>query len=153
MNERIGYVMDQQRLALDSHLCFSLYACSRAIFRMYRPLLDDLNLTYPQYLVLLVLWDCEESSIKELSQVLSLDSGTLTPMLKRMEASGLLERSRSLEDERIVTVRITDKGRELQDRASCIPTSMIESSGLDLEQINTLNETIRTLMSSVDNYR
>ncbi|WP_425472162.1 MarR family winged helix-turn-helix transcriptional regulator [Saccharibacillus brassicae] len=153
MNERIGYVMDQQRLALDSHLCFSLYACSRAIFRMYRPLLDDLNLTYPQYLVLLVLWDCEESSIKELSQVLSLDSGTLTPMLKRMEASGLLERSRSLEDERIVTVRITDKGRELQDRASCIPTSMIESSGLDLQQINTLNETIRTLMASVDNYR
>ncbi|CAM3590084.1 MarR family transcriptional regulator [Saccharibacillus sp. WB 17] len=145
--------MDQQRLALDSHLCFSLYACSRAIFRMYRPLLDDLNLTYPQYLVLLVLWDCEESSIKELSQVLSLDSGTLTPMLKRMEASGLLERSRSLEDERIVTVRITDKGRELQDRASCIPTSMIESSGLDLQQINTLNETIRTLMASVDNYR
>ncbi|QDH23753.1 MULTISPECIES: MarR family winged helix-turn-helix transcriptional regulator [Saccharibacillus] len=120
---------------------------------MYRPLLDDLNLTYPQYLVLLVLWDCEESSIKELSQVLSLDSGTLTPMLKRMEASGLLERSRSLEDERIVTVRITDKGRELQDRASCIPTSMIESSGLDLQQINTLNETIRTLMASVDNYR
>lgn len=145
--------MDQQRFTLDSHLCFSLYACSRAIFRMYRPLLDELNLTYPQYLVLLVLWDRQESSIKELSQVLSLDSGTLTPMLKRMEASGLLERSRSLEDERIVTVRITEKGLELQDRASCIPASLVESSGLDINQIDMLNETIRTLMSSVESYR
>lgn len=145
--------MDQQRLPLDSHLCFSLYACSRAIFRMYRPLLDELNLTYPQYLVLLVLWDREESSIKELSHVLSLDSGTLTPMLKRMEASGLLKRTRSLEDERIVTVRITDKGRELQERSNCIPSSMIESSGLNPEQIQTLNETIRTLMANVESSR
>ncbi|WP_305120999.1 MarR family winged helix-turn-helix transcriptional regulator [Saccharibacillus sp. JS10] len=120
---------------------------------MYRPLLDDLNLTYPQYLVLLVLWDRQESSIKELSQVLSLDSGTLTPMLKRMEASGLLERSRSLEDERIVTVRITEKGLELQDQASCIPASLVESSGLEMEQIDMLNSTIRTLMKSVDSYR
>ncbi|WP_246281291.1 MarR family winged helix-turn-helix transcriptional regulator [Saccharibacillus qingshengii] len=145
--------MDQQRLALDSHLCFSLYACSRAIFRMYRPLLDELNLTYPQYLVLLVLWDRQESSIKELSQVLSLDSGTLTPMLKRMEASGLLQRSRSQQDERIVTVRITAKGLELQEQANCIPASMVESSGLNVEQISALNETIRTLMTSVDSYR
>ncbi|GGO00818.1 putative transcriptional regulator, MarR family protein [Saccharibacillus kuerlensis] len=120
---------------------------------MYRPLLDELNLTYPQYLVLLVLWDHQESSIKELSQVLSLDSGTLTPMLKRMEASGLLKRSRSMDDERIVTVRITEKGLELRDRAHCIPTSLVESSGLSLQQIDTLNDTIRTLMSSVENHR
>lgn len=142
--------MDQQ-FKLDSHLCFSLYACSRAIFRMYRPMLDELNLTYPQYLVLLVLWDQQESSIKELSQMLSLDSGTLTPMLKRMESSGLLERSRSKEDERIVTVRITDRGRELQQSAGCIPASLIESSGLDLQQLGALNETIRLLMDNVEN--
>ncbi|MDO3411660.1 MarR family transcriptional regulator [Saccharibacillus sp. CPCC 101409] len=145
--------MEESRYNLDSHLCFSLYACSRAIFRMYRPLLDELNLTYPQYLVLLVLWDQQESSIKELSQLLSLDSGTLTPMLKRMETSGLLERSRSQEDERIVTVRITEKGRELQDRAACIPAAMLESSGLDPKQIGQLNESIRALMASVENYR
>ncbi|NGZ77307.1 MarR family winged helix-turn-helix transcriptional regulator [Saccharibacillus alkalitolerans] len=145
--------MDQERLTLDSHLCFSLYACSRAIFRMYRPLLDELNLTYPQYLVLLVLWDRQESSIKELSHLLTLDSGTLTPMLKRMESSGLLVRSRSVDDERIVTVQITDKGRELQSRAECIPASLIESSGLELQQLGALNETIRTLMDSVENHR
>ncbi|OWR31208.1 MarR family transcriptional regulator [Saccharibacillus sp. O23] len=120
---------------------------------MYRPMLDELNLTYPQYLVLLVLWDQEESSIKELSRVLSLDSGTLTPMLKRMESSGLLERSRSKEDERIVTVRITDKGRELQQSAGCIPASLIESSGLDLKQLGALNETIRLLMDNVESHQ
>jgi DNA-binding MarR family transcriptional regulator len=143
--------MDSKNLLkLDEHICFSLYACSRAIFRMYRPLLDELELTYPQYLVLLVLWDRRECSIKELSEILSLDSGTLTPMLKRMESANLVVRKRSEIDERVVNIRITDSGMALQERAVCIPEAMLASSGMTKEEINALNGAIKKLMSSVE---
>ncbi|WP_405155068.1 MarR family winged helix-turn-helix transcriptional regulator [Paenibacillus sp. FSL K6-0108] len=138
-------------LKLDDHICFSLYACSRAIFRMYRPLLDDLELTYPQYLVLLVLWDHQECSIKEISEILTLDSGTLTPMLKRMESAKLIVRKRSETDERIVIIQITDSGMALQERAACIPEAMLASSGMDKEEFNALNQAIKKLMSHVEN--
>ncbi|MDO3681590.1 MarR family winged helix-turn-helix transcriptional regulator [Paenibacillus ehimensis] len=133
-------------LKLDNQLCFSLYACSRAISRMYRPLLDELGLTYPQYLVLLVLWEKEESTVKELSEILDLDSGTLTPMLKRMEAAGLLQRKRSSQDERVVIVRIADKGAALQHKAVCIPQALFASSGMTLEQMAELNRQIKAMM-------
>ncbi|MEC0208610.1 MarR family transcriptional regulator [Paenibacillus ehimensis] len=133
-------------LKLDNQLCFSLYACSRAISRMYRPLLDELGLTYPQYLVLLVLWEKEESTVKELSEILDLDSGTLTPMLKRMEAAGLLQRKRSSQDERVVIVRIADKGVALQHKAVCIPQALFASSGMTLEQMAELNRQIKAMM-------
>lgn len=137
-------------LKLEEHICFSLYATSRAIFRMYRPLLDELGLTYPQYLVLLVLWDRRECSIKELSETLSLDSGTLTPMLKRMESAKLIVRKRSETDERVVNIQITDSGKALQERAVCIPEAMFASSGMTMEEISALNETIKKLMSHVE---
>ncbi|NEN80712.1 MarR family winged helix-turn-helix transcriptional regulator [Paenibacillus elgii] len=136
-------------LKLDNQLCFSLYACSRAISRMYRPLLDELGLTYPQYLVLLVLWEKEESTVKELSEILDLDSGTLTPMLKRMEAAGLVQRKRSSEDERVVIVRIADKGLALQHKAVCIPQALFASSGMTLEQLAELNRQVKAMMAHI----
>ncbi|MFC5469176.1 MarR family winged helix-turn-helix transcriptional regulator [Cohnella suwonensis] len=143
--------MDSKNLLkLEEHICFSLYACSRAIFRMYRPLLDELELTYPQYLVLLVLWDRRECSIKELSETLSLDSGTLTPMLKRMEAAKLITRERSANDERVVNIRITESGMALQERAVCIPEAMLASSGMTAEEATELNHAIKKLMSHVE---
>jgi DNA-binding MarR family transcriptional regulator len=137
-------------LKLDNQLCFSLYAASRAISRMYRPLLDELGLTYPQYLVLLVLWEREHSTVKELSEVLDLDSGTLTPMLKRMEAANLIERKRSSEDERVVVVRITEAGRALEEKAVCIPQSLFASSSLPLEQLIAMNDQLKLLMRQIN---
>ncbi|WP_201006046.1 MarR family winged helix-turn-helix transcriptional regulator [Paenibacillus glycanilyticus] len=135
---------------LDAHLCFSLYACSRAIFRMYRPLLDDLDLTYPQYLVLLALWEHETMSVKDISEQLVLDSGTLTPMLKRMEAAGLVRRERSKEDERVLHIRITDKGIALKDQSMCVPKSLLEASGMSEAEIGVLNGTIQKLLNQIN---
>ncbi|GGE57100.1 MarR family transcriptional regulator [Pullulanibacillus camelliae] len=143
-------VQKDQFVSLEEHLCFSIYACSRAILRLYRPYLDDLNLTYPQYLVLVVLWEHEESTVKHLGELLDLDSGTLTPMLKRMESAGLLKRTRAKEDERVVVIRITDKGKALQQEALCIPDSLIQSAGMTDEEMSTLNSAIKKLMKQVN---
>ncbi|MBP1997070.1 MarR family winged helix-turn-helix transcriptional regulator [Paenibacillus eucommiae] len=140
----------QEPLQLDSQLCFSLYACSRSISRMYRPLLDGIGLTYPQYLVMMVLWEKKESTVKELCEVLDLDSGTLTPMLKRMEVAGLLQRQRSKEDERIVKVQITEAGAALQVKAACIPEALLSASGLKAEDAVQLNQQIRSLLQQVN---
>ncbi|SFT13421.1 transcriptional regulator, MarR family [Paenibacillus sp. BC26] len=144
--------LDNQKphIPLKSHLCFSLYACSRAIFRMYRPLLDDLDLTYPQYLVLLALWEHETMSVKDISDQLVLDSGTLTPMLKRMEAAGLVRRERSKEDERVLHIRITDKGIALKDQTMCVPMSLLEASGLTEAEFGVLNGTIQKLLHQIN---
>ncbi|NEW07838.1 MarR family transcriptional regulator [Paenibacillus sp. SYP-B3998] len=140
-------------LKLENQLCFSLYASSRAITRMYRPFLEELGLTYPQYLVLLVLWDQEASTVKDLSEKLDLDSGTLTPMLKRMETQGLVKRQRSSEDERIVNIRITDAGLALYDKALCIPQTLLSSSGLSSEEIYSFNEQLKRMITSVNAFK
>ncbi|OAS21341.1 MarR family winged helix-turn-helix transcriptional regulator [Paenibacillus oryzisoli] len=137
-------------LKLENQLCFSLYASSRAITRMYRPLLEELGITYPQYLVLLVLWEQKESTVKELSEKLDLDSGTLTPMLKRMETQKLLVRNRSQEDERVVLIRITEAGLALYDQALCIPQTLFASSGLSQEEIVSFNEQLKRIITSVN---
>lgn len=137
-------------LKLENQLCFSLYASSRAITRMYRPFLDKLGITYPQYLVLLVLWEQKESTVKELSEKLDLDSGTLTPMLKRMEAQKLLVRNRSQEDERVVLIRITEAGLALYDQALCIPQALFASSGLSPEEIANFNAQLKQIITSVN---
>lgn len=137
-------------LKLENQLCFSLYASSRAITRMYRPFLESLGITYPQYLVLLVLWDQKESTVKELSEKLDLDSGTLTPMLKRMEGQQLVQRKRSSEDERVVNIQITEAGLALYEKALCIPQSLLASSGLSPEEIYTFNEQLKRIISSVN---
>lgn len=137
-------------LKLENQLCFSLYASSRAITRMYRPFLESLGITYPQYLVLLVLWDQKESTVKELSEKLDLDSGTLTPMLKRMEGQQLVQRKRSSEDERVVNIQITEAGLALYEKALCIPQSLLASSGLSPEEIYKFNEQLKRIISSVN---
>lgn len=121
-------------LRLDNQLCFSIYACSREICRLYRPLLEEIGLTYPQYLVMLVLWEHGECTVKELGERLYLDSGTLTPMLKRMEAAGLIERQRSRQDERVVCISLTKQGQELKERAYCVPEALLAKSGVPQEQ-------------------
>ncbi len=127
-----------ERLRLENQLCFSIYACSREITSLYRPYLDQLGITYPQYLTLLVLWEEQQCTVKELGERLYLDSGTLTPMLKRMEAIDLIKRERSQEDERKVLVSLTTKGQELKERAYCIPESLFSNSGVSEEQFAQL---------------
>ncbi|MBM6998194.1 MarR family transcriptional regulator [Paenibacillus sp. DXFW5] len=142
--------MNEPSLKLGEHLCFSLYACSRAILRLYRPYLDELELTYPQYLVLVTLWEKEKSTIKELGEALDLDTGTLTPLLKRMEAAGLIERRRDSADERVVNVLITPKGKALQEKAACVPQSLLAASDMEPGELNRLNETIIQLLQQVN---
>ncbi|RNB89881.1 MarR family transcriptional regulator [Brevibacillus fluminis] len=136
-------------LLLDNQLCFSIYACSREISRLYRPVLDELGLTYPQYLVLLVLWEQEECNVKELGERLFLDSGTLTPMLKRMEAAGLITRQRSQTDERVVFVRLTEQGQALKERAYCIPESLLAKSGISEGEFAGMLSQFRQLLTRI----
>lgn len=140
---------NKETLALEQHLCFSLYAGSRAITRMYWPMLEEMGITYPQYLALVVLWDKRECTIKELGKEIYLDSGTMTSMLKRMEEAGLITRQRSVEDERVVKIRITDNGMELRERSACIPQSLLQSTGLSRDELESLNQQIRQIIGKL----
>ncbi|MER6716370.1 MarR family transcriptional regulator [Streptomyces sp. NPDC000877] len=127
-------------LLLDQQLCFALYAAQRAVTAAYRPLLDDLGLTYPQYLVLLVLWERGETTVKELAAALRLDYGTVSPLLKRLEAAGLLRRERSARDERSVLVAVTGRGEDLRERAGWVPGALLAATGLDEPEAVRLRE-------------
>ncbi|MFJ7334887.1 MarR family winged helix-turn-helix transcriptional regulator [Streptomyces sp. NPDC101110] len=118
-------------LLLDEQLCFALYAAQRAVTAAYRPLLDELGLTYPQYLVLLVLWERGETTVKHLAAALRLDYGTVSPLLKRLEAAGLVRRERSARDERSVLVAVTGRGEELRERAARVPGALLTVTGFD----------------------
>ncbi|MDI6554073.1 MULTISPECIES: MarR family winged helix-turn-helix transcriptional regulator [Leuconostoc] len=139
----------QNFVSLNDHLCFSIYTTSRAIQRMYRPLLDDLNLTYPQYLTLVALWENGPQTVSQLGNKLDLDSGTLTPMLKRMEKANLIVRHRDVMDERVVLVELTEKGKRMQADSAIIPQTLLEKSGLDSDEWHTLNKTMKKLMVHV----
>ncbi|GAB3712720.1 MarR family winged helix-turn-helix transcriptional regulator [Nocardiopsis nanhaiensis] len=136
-------------LALDRQLCFSLYTASRALTGLYRELLTDLDLTYPQYLVLLVLWERSTLPVKELGRALSLDTGTLSPLLRRMESAGLLTRRRGPEDERIVHVSITEQGAKLRDRAGEIPERVLCATDLPPERVKDLRALLDHVTRSV----
>jgi DNA-binding MarR family transcriptional regulator len=140
---------DNELLKLDNQLCFALYACSRSLTRLYRPLLSKLEITYPQYLVLMVLWENQQQSVTELGERLLLDSGTLTPLLKRMENSGLVERSRSREDERKVFVQLTEKGDALKEQAFAIPEQMFCQSGLTVEEFVRVKGDLEDLLKKI----
>ena len=120
---------DDPALKLDNQLCFAVYSTAHALTRTYKPLLDALNLTYPQYLVMLVLWERDGMTVKEIGQRLHLDSGTLTPLLKRMEAAGYVRRQRASDDERQVNIHLTDQGQALYDRARAVPQGILGASG------------------------
>lgn len=130
-------------------MCFALYSASRAATAVYRPILDDLGLTYPQYLVMLVLWESEPRGVKELGQELGLDSGTLSPLLKRLEALGLVERRRSGDDERRVAIHLTTAGRDLSSKAGAIPQRLADSAGLTAEELEQLRGTLSKLTAAL----
>ena len=136
-------------LRLEEQLCFALYSASRAVTSAYRPLLDELDLTYPQYLVLLVLWEDDACTIGQLGDRLHLDSGTLSPLIKRLEAAGLVRRQRSNADERRVDVTLTAEGRALEDRAACIPERLLGSTDADPAQLAALREALTLITSEV----
>lgn len=138
-------------LRLDEQLCFAVYTASRALTRAYGPLLEPLGLTYPQYLVLLVLWQDDGLSVKQLGERLALDSGTLTPLLKRLEQQGLVERRRSVEDERVVNVFLTSAGKALKTKAKKVPLSLACRAGFvvddakDVAKLTRLREELHAL--------
>lgn len=120
-----------QSLWLENQLCFPLYAASRLIAQLYTPVLDKLDITYPQYLVLLVLWKENDKSVSEISKLLFLESNTITPLLKRMEVKGLIKRVRSEKDERKVIISLTQKGSDLREQAVCIPDTIINKMSVE----------------------
>lgn len=138
-------------LKLKNQLCFPLYACAKEVIRRYTPLLDNIGLTYTQYIAMLVLWEHECISVKELGKLLYLDSGTLTPMLKKMEKMGLIYRNRNNKDERIVMISITPKGKELEKQAACIPTKMTQCVTLDNAEAMQLYTLLYKLLQTLNN--
>ena len=139
----------QWSMVLDDQMCFALYAASRAVTGLYRPVLDALGLTYPQYLVLLVLWDRGSVPVKELGAALQLDYGTLTPLLKRLEAHGLLTRERRAADERSVLITLTSQGAAMRARAAAVPGFIGDAMALDPAEFEQLRASLRHLTANV----
>ena len=133
-------------LRLENQLCFPLYACSREVIKRYKPCLDELDLTYTQYIAMLVLWEKKSVTVKELGNALFLDSGTLTPLLKKMEAKGLLSRRRSSDDERSLIVTLTEEGEAMRDRAVEVPYKMAQCVNLAPEEASELYRLLYKLL-------
>jgi len=141
--------MKYEQLKLSNQLCFPVYAASRLITREYQPYLEELGITYPQYLVLMVLWEKDTISVNEISRKLILNTNTLTPLLKRMEVQGLLKRQRSGSDERKVIIRLTTYGKKMQEKASRIPEELalrLVSGTMKLEELTDLKDKLNTLI-------
>ena len=140
------------QLELDRQLCFALYTASRAVVRAYAPLLEDAGLTYPQYVTMLVLWEDQDRprSIGEFGERLHLDSGTLTPLLKRLASMGYLKRSRDAEDERRVLVTLTAEGLALRDRLAAVPESFLACLGMDVADASALRDQLTELAASLE---
>lgn len=136
-------------LSVDRQLCFAVYSTAHVLNRLYKPLLDPLGLTYPQYLVMLALWQEDGVTVKRLGDQLFLDSGTLTPLLKRMEAAGLVDRRRDPVDERQVRVTLTDAGRALRDRAGAVQASVVCASGRTPEELERLRDDLTALRDAL----
>lgn len=135
---------------IDQMLCFAVYSAGHAFTRFYKPRLDALDLTYPQYLVFLVLWEKDDLTVKTLGQRLFLDSGTITPLIKRLEARGLVSRHRDDDDERQVRIRLTPEGRALRGKAQAIPLAVIEGAGQSLEATEALRQELVALRARLD---
>lgn len=144
--------MDENRtgaLRLENQLCFPLYACSREVIKRYKPFLEQIDLTYTQYIAMMVLWEEKSLTVKELGERLFLDSGTLTPMLKKMESKGLLSRRRSTRDERSLIVAVTERGMALRERALAVPAQVARCSNLDPEEAAELYRLLYKLLGGV----
>ena len=138
----------KEPLHLDNQLCFPLYAASRMMTKLYQPLLEKLDITYPQYLILLVLWQNDELAVNVIGNKLMLETNTLTPLLKRMEAKGIIKRTRSKSDERRVIIKLTNKGNSLKQLALCIPTNLLKgaSEHFPLKNIYRLQTELKTFL-------
>ena len=131
-------------LQLDNQLCFALYSTSLAMTKLYKPLLEELGLTYPQYLAMLVLWEQDGLTVSELGERLYLDSGTLTPLLKRMETAGLVSRLRAVQDERRVHITLTAAGRKLKDKAAKIPGCILSATQCSIPELVSLTQQVQS---------
>lgn len=136
-------------LLLDNQLCFALYSTSLLMTKVYKPLLQKLGLTYPQYLAMMVLWEGDGITVGEISARLLTDPGSVTPLLKRLEAEGLLKRVRSSQDERVVQLHLTDKGRALHEQAKAIPSCIVRASRQSIEELAALKEELVSLRDSL----
>lgn len=132
-------------LHLDQQFCFAVYSTAHALNRAYKPLLDRLGITYPQYLVLLVLWESDDRSVGEIGEKLLLDSSTLTPLLKRLEAAGVISRARNPADERQVRIRLTDQGRSMRATAAQFPHALLCTTGCDVDELVNLKQRMLTV--------
>ena len=141
---------DYSALKLENQICFPLYACSKEVVKRYKPYLDKLDLTYTQYITMMVLWEKKTVNVKALGEDLFLDSGTLTPLLKKLEAKGYIERHRSKDDERNLLVSITEKGEALKDEAIEVPYKMIQCVNLSKEEVQELYRLLHKLLDTVD---
>ncbi len=139
----------EQALLLENQLCFALYSTSLAMSKVYKPLLDELGITYPQYLVMLVLWESDGLAVSDIGERLYLDSGTLTPLLKRLEAAGLVQRLRDTEDERRVLVRLTSDGRKLKQKAGKLPQCILTATDCSLSELKKLTRDLQALRANL----
>ncbi|KQO06367.1 MarR family transcriptional regulator [Agreia sp. Leaf244] len=139
---------DVDVLALENQVCFALAVASRSVIALYRPVLEPLGLTHPQYLVMLALWQQDPRSVKDLGAALQLEPATLSPLLKRLEASGLIDRRRSATDERRLDVTLTPKGRELRSRAESIPQTMIEQLGMPVSELQAMQASLTAIIAA-----
>lgn len=143
--------MDQQKTPqLGNQLCFPLYVIAKEITGLYRPLLEELDITYPQYLVMMVLWEHQRLTVNQIGEKLFLDSGTITPLLKRLEAKSYIVRQRKIEDERVVEISLTDEGEMLQDKACLIPEKMNDRLDLSETDVQELKQAISKLLDKIN---
>ena len=142
-------ISPDELLKLENQLCFPLYACSKEVVRRYTPFLEKLDLTYTQYLVMMALWEHGPLSVTRLGEMIYLDSGTLTPLLKKMEAKGLVTRTRSTKDERVVCVELTEAGQQLKERAVEVPLGMGQCVGIDVEEARQLAQLLYKVLGNV----
>jgi DNA-binding MarR family transcriptional regulator len=139
-----------ESIKLDNQVCFSLYASSREIIKLYKPFLDKFNLTYTQYVAMLVLWEDEKSTVKEIGKRLHLDSGTLTPLLKKIESMGLIKRYRDVNDDRVVIVELTEQGRLMKDQVTEVPREMACKINMSREDLIELKRRLDNLLKVIE---
>lgn len=147
----VGDVMDNNfdALKIENQLCFPLYACAKEVVRKYKPYLDKIDLTYTQYITMMIMWDKKEINVKQLGECLYLDSGTLTPLLKKLEGKGFVSRERCSTDERSIIVRITEKGEELKKLAVSVPESMSTCVNLTTEEAQQLYRVLYKILGNL----
>lgn len=141
---------EYEQLKLKNQICFPLYACSKEVIRHYKPFLDELNLTYTQYITMLVMWEEEEMSVKELGSRLCLDSGTLTPLLKSLEGKGFIKRTRSAADERVLLLTLTEDGASLKEKAATVPSKIAACTNLSSEEAAMLYKLLYKLLGQLE---